>query len=312
MKKLDYIRLSHLEANQKIWDTITERYIALKQKNRVTGILWITVASIVFGCIAVLSWFYFLTMLFKDIRFTQHYMRTVITIQNMTAEQANKYLDTCFSDYKNRLSYGNIPMKEQKQIEATFELLCKEFGTLKPTLTQIVAESNSELKTISNYTAWKHTVEKSEINRKQQLQDEQAKRKLSAHNRTKGRMLDSFESVLTENQLDLLVNCCNDIQIFTRNIEAHDITDILACSHNEPLPVNVNKHLAVLFDKLREHKLICTTWMSVAERRNCFVSKQGKPITSKHLSTALSTSSLIKRDIEVTINEYIHSIIDSE
>jgi hypothetical protein len=52
--------------------------------------------------------------------------------------------------------------------------------------------------------------------------------------------------------------------------------------------------------------------MSVAERYNCFVSKQGKPITSKDLSAALSTASLINREIEDKINECMDVIIHSE
>ena len=322
MKKLDYIRISHSMANQKIWDAIIEKYIALKQQSRFMSFLWIILASIVFGFVAVFSWFSSLTILFKDIRFTQHYLRTVINIQSMTTEQAMNYLDSCLSEYKNRLSYGNISLKNQKQIEATFELLYSEFGTssLNPnenisgniqTLTQVVAESNHELKTISDYTTWKHTVEKLETERKQQLQDEQMKRKISAHNREKGRMLNSFESTLTEEQLDKLVNCCNNVQIFTRDIETYEMEDILSCSHAEPLQVTINKHLAVLFDKLREHNLICKTWMSVAEKYNCFISKQGKHIVSKDLSAALSTSSLIKLEIEEKINDRVKAIAAS-
>lgn len=323
MKKIDYIRLSHSGANRKIWNNITEKHVTLKQKSKLAGVLWIIVASPVFGCIAIFSWFSFLTMFFKDTRFTQHYMRTAIKAKDMTAEEASTYLDFCLSDYKNSLSYGNIPEREQKRIETTFELLFKELGIPEQDnnkgvasniqeLTQTVAESNNKLGTISTYTTWKHGIEREEVERKQQLQDEQAKRIISAHNRSKGRMLDSFESVLADDQLDILVNCCNNIRIFTRDIETFEMRDILACSHKEPLQVNVNKHLAILFDKLREHSLICMTWMSVAERRNCFVSKQGKPITSKDLSAALSTASLIKQEIEDGINEYMGVIMDSD
>jgi hypothetical protein len=323
MKKFDYIRLSHSEANQKIWDGIIEKYVTLKQKNKLVAVLWIAAASPVFGCISVFGWFSFLSMIFKDIRFTQHYMRTVINTGNMTAGQANTYLDSCMLDYKNRLSYGNIPVKEQKRIEATFELLYKEFGMPEPdnsvdiagniqSLAQVVSESNSELKAISTYTTWKHGVEIEEVQRKQQLQDEQAKRKTSAHNREKGRMLDSFESALTNEQLDIIARCCNGIRMFTRDIEEFEMRDILACSHKEPLQVNVNKHLAVLFDRLSKHKLICTTWMSVAERRACFISKKGKAIVSKDLSSALSTASLIKQEIEDRINECIDAVTGSD
>lgn len=323
MKKFDYIRLSHSEANRKIWDGIAERHVILRQKNRLIAILWITIASFAFGGIAIIGWLSSFLMVFKDLRYTPHYLRTVIVSLRMTGEQAHAFLDATLLDYKNRLSYGNIPMKEQKRIETTFELLYKEFGIPEPdnnanvagniqSLTQVVSENNSELKTISTYTAWKHGIEIEEIGRKQQLQDEQAKRKISAHNRSKGRMLDSFESILNSGQLDTLVRCCNNIRIFTRDIEAYEMQDILACSHKEPLQVSVNKHLAVLFDKLSKCNLICMTWMSVAERYNCFVSRQGKPITSKDLSAALSTASLIKQEIEDRINECVNRIADSD
>ena len=323
MKKYDYIKTAQDSANQQIWDFICLRYQSIARKNVLLGILWMIAASIVFGCIAVISWFSSFSKLFKDLRFTPHYLRTVITSLRMTEEQTRTFLDTAVLDYKKRLSYGNFSGKEQKRIETMFELLYMEFDTPKvdtdtdvteniETLTRIVADSNSELRTISNYTAWKHTVEKEEIERKQQMQEQQAKRTVSVHNREKGRMLDSFESALTDRQLDTLVNGCNAVSMFTRDIETYEMQDILSCNHREPLQVNVNKHLAVLFDKLRERQLICKTWMSVAERRECFVSKQGKPITSKDLSAALSTASLIKRDIEDRINECMDAVMDSD
>jgi hypothetical protein len=323
MKKFDYIRLSHSETNRKIWDSIIERYVDLRRKNRSPAILWIIAASFAFGGIAIIGWLSSFFMVFKDLRYTPHYLRTVITSLRMTKEQAHSFLDATLLDYKNRLSYGNIPVKEQKRIETTFELLYREFGIPEPEnnadvagniqeLAQVVSESNSELKMISTYTAWKHEVEIEEVQRKQQLQDEQAKRKTSAHNREKGRMLDSFESVLTDEQLDIIVHCCNGIRMFTRDIEVFEMRDILACSHKEPLQVSVNKHLTVLFDRLSKRKLICTTWMSVAERRACFISKKGKTIVSKDLSSALSTASLIKQEIEDRINECIDAVMDSD
>jgi hypothetical protein len=316
MTKFDYIRLSHTMANLRIWDNIIGKFVVLKQKNRLAALVWISGASIIYGYIAVFSWFSFLTVPFKDIRFTQHYLRTVITEQGMTAEQVNQYLDSQFADYKNRLSYGNIPLKNQKQIEATFELLYKEYGIPETntsdnfqTLKQAVREGNRELKTISEYTTWKHTAEKEETERIQQLQNEQSKRTVSAYKRNKGRMLNSFESALTKEQLDALVNCCNDIQLFTRDIESYEMEEILSCSHTKPLQVNINKYLAALFDKLRKHNLICKTWMSVSEKQNCFESKQGKPIASKDLSAALSTSSIIKLEVEEKINDWVKTIV---
>jgi hypothetical protein len=125
-------------------------------------------------------------------------------------------------------------------------------------------------------------------------------------------MLDNFEAEVTDRQFETLVNGCNAVCMFTRDIEVSEMQDILFCAHHEPLQVSVNKHLAVLFDRLREHGLICKTWMSVAQRRGCFVSRQGKPITSKDLSAALSTASLIKKDIEDKINECVQAVTDSD
>jgi hypothetical protein len=323
MKKHDYIRTTQDSANQRIWDFISLRYQSIARRNILLGGLWMIAASMVFGCIAVIGWLSSFSKLFKDLRFTPHYLRSVISSLRMTEEQTRSFLDATVLDYKKRLSYGNISLKEQKRIETMFELLYAEFEAPETdnradvveniqTLTQAVTESSNELKTISNYAAWKQTVEKEEFERKQQLQDQQTKRSAAVRNRGKGRMLNCFEDALTDEHLDTLVNCCNDISMFTRDIEAYEMQDILSCSHSEPLQVNVNKHLAVLFDKLREHGLICKTWMSVAERHGCFVSKQGKPITSKDLSAALSTASLIKQEIEEKINECMDAIIHSE
>ena len=306
MKKYDYIKTAQDSANQKIWDFISLRYQSIARRNIFLGVLWMIAVCLVFGCVAVVGWFSSFSKLFKDLRFTPHYLRTVISSLRMTKEQARAFLDTAFLDYKKRLSYGNISMKEQKRIETTFELLYGEFGVPKMDNLTGIAEN---VRSVSNYAVWKHTLEKEEIERKQQLQDQQAKRTIAARHREKGRMLVSFEPDLTEDQLDILVKGCNSVSMFTRDIDTFEMQDLLLCTHSEPLQVNFNKHIAVLFDKLREHGLICKTWKSVAERQNCFVSKQGKPITSKDLSAALSTASLIKQDIENKINECIDLMV---
>ena len=179
MKKRDYIKTAQNNANLRIWDFISFRYKSIARRNVFLGFLWMIAASIVFGFIAVIGWFSSFSMLFRDLRFTPHYLRTAIVSLRMTDEQTAAFLKASVLDYKRRLSYGNIAVEEQKRIESSFELLFLEFGISKKDnseniemLTQIVSESNNELKTISNYTSWKHTVEKEEIERKQQLQDE--------------------------------------------------------------------------------------------------------------------------------------------
>jgi hypothetical protein len=227
-------------------------------------------------------------MLFKDVRFSLHYLQTEISTQGMSKVQAQHYLDACRTDYIRSLSYGHISLKEQSRIEATFELLYKEFGL-------------SDGKTMA---------EAKEAERQQQMEERLAKRKQTMHNREKGRMLDSFEATLSDAQMERLLRCCNEVPLFSREIERFELDTLLACEHNEPLPLSVNKYIALLFDLLRQKKLVCATWMRVAERQHCFVSKQGKPITSKDLSSALSTASLIDPKIEECIRSHVEAICD--
>ena len=319
MKKFEYIKTAQDSANQRIWDFISLRYQSIARKNVVLGVLWIVAACVVFGCIAVIGWLSSFLRFFKDLRFTPHYLRTVISSLRMTEAQTRAFLDAAVWDYKKRLSFGSFSVKEQKRIETMFEVLYQEFvsgdndtvGNLE-TLTQAVEDGNSELRTIANYASWKHTAEIEEVERKQNLQDQQTQRSKAAHNREKGRMLDTFEHVLTDIQIDMIAECCNDICAFTRDIETQELRDILECTHSEPLQMSLNKYIAVIFDKLWEHKLICKTWKSVADRQKCFTSKQGKPITSKDLSTALSNAYLIKQDIDDKINDCIRKVVNSE
>lgn len=83
MKKLAYIKYSQKEANQKIWNSLMNKYELLKKKNTFFAYLWFPIACVIFGFIAILSWMSFLTLLFKEIQFTPHYMRTVIEYNEM-------------------------------------------------------------------------------------------------------------------------------------------------------------------------------------------------------------------------------------
>jgi hypothetical protein len=237
-------------------------------------------------------------------------------------------------EYKKRLSYGNISLKEQNRMNATFEWLYKEYQLPKlwvdkpdevftnllemkdsvngnfQELKCIVSESSSEIKILSEYTNRKQMEEEKEQSRKQQLAEAQTNQLKSAYVRECGRNLASFESAFTDKGLDILVDCCNSIPIFTRNVEKRDLEDILYCTHKEPLQVRVNRHIAFLFDELKKSRLICSTWMSVASRHQCFISKQNdKLLTPKDLSTTLAESSKIKQCVKDNIHGIINRIL---
>lgn len=327
MNKLAYVIYSQKEANRKIWNYLMDKYELLKKKSILLAYLWLPIACIVFGIVAVVSWISSLILFRKKVRFTPHYLRACIETANMTQEQTIAFLDDEFSVYKNKLSYGNIPLVKQKQIEATFDILynqykCPEsdqkhveiisnFSTLHQNLQTIGEETNRDLNdikqqtdVISGYTEKKLSEEKELEERKL----EKAQKETSKYNREKGRNLDSFESALSDKQVGILVKYCNQIPTFNIDITQAEMKSILQCTHTKPLQTTVNKYIALLFSRLSEEKLICETWKSVATKERCFLSAKGKELNAKDLSSANSTSGIIKPQIYDLIEECIDKI----
>lgn len=327
MNKLAYVIYSQKEANRKIWNYLMGKYELPKKKSIVLAYLWLPIACIVFGIVAVVSWISSLVLFRKKVRFTPHYLRACIETANMSQEQTIAFLDDEFSVYKNKLSYGNIPLVKQKQIEATFDILYNQykrpesdqkhveiisnFSTLHQNLQTIGEETNRDLNdikqqtdVISGYTERKLSEEKELEERKL----EKAQKETSKYNREKGRNLNSFESVLSDKQVGILVKYCNQIPTFNIDITQAEMKAILQCTHTKPLQTTVNKYTALLFSRLSEEKLICETWKSVATKERCFLSAKGKGLNAKDLSSANSTSGIIKPQIYDLIEECIDKI----
>lgn len=87
MHKLSYIKYSHKEADQKIWQSLMSKYKLLKKKNVILAFLWFVVSCVLLSFVAIFSWISFLTRLFKDIRFTPHYVKTSIQTSGMSQEK---------------------------------------------------------------------------------------------------------------------------------------------------------------------------------------------------------------------------------
>lgn len=127
------------------------KYKLLKKKSTVLAYIWFPLACILFGFVAIFSQINFLTLLFKDIRFTPHYLKTSIETLRMSQEEIIQYLDSQYSDYKTKLSFGNISLEKQKQIEATFDIFYKQYGLCEHD------EKHNEI--ISNITTLHETIE---------------------------------------------------------------------------------------------------------------------------------------------------------
>lgn len=307
MNKLAYVIYFQKEANRKIWNYLMGKYELLKKKSIVLAYLWLPIACIVFGIVAVVSWISSLVLFRKKVRFTPHYFRACIETVNMSQEQTIAFLDDEFSVYKNKLSYGNIPSAKQKQIEATFDILydqyrhpesdkkheeiISDFSTLHQNLQTIGEETNRDLRdikqetiSISEYTNKKLSEEQEEKKRKL----EKAQKETSKYNREKGRNLDSFESALSDKQVGILVKYCNQIPTFNIDITQAEMKAILQCTHTKPLQTTVNKYIALLFSRLSEEKLICETWKSVATKERCFLSAKGKELNARPIFRQLN------------------------
>ena len=330
MNKLAYIKYSQKEANQKIWNSLVDIYELLKKKNIILAYLSFPFICLVFSFVFVFSWISFFTLLFKDIRFTPHYLKTSIETSNMTQKEIIKYLDSQFSDYKTKVSYKNISLAKQKSIEATFDILYSQYRLPEPnekyeeiisnitTLQQSIEDKNQKSQTISDdlseikqhtsfisqYTEKKLTEEKELEKRK----IEKINKETSKYNREKGRNLDSFESALTDEQIAILVNYCNEIPVFNIDITNEEMKAILLCTHVRPLQTTVNKYIALLFEELCKLGLICKTWKRVAMKQKCFISPNGKELTSKDLSSANLASGLIKPKVNDLIEKCIEKI----
>lgn len=334
MKKSLYLKLSQQETNRKIQLSLAEKHERIKQKNRLLGFLYFIVAYISYSSVAIISFMYrwFTT---KDFHFTPHYLQTVIDYNAMDVEAANKYLNSNLKEYKKSKSYGNFSSIERDTINTIFELLLEKYKLPEPednkhlavmsglskienisfennqgvsNLTDKVSELKSTIEPIASYTNKKEREENVEYERISELKANQEKRSTSAYNREKGKKLDSFESALSDKQITSLVEYCNKIAVFDRDIEFQEIKQILLCTHKKPLKLSVNKYLALLFSELSENKLICKTWKSVANRHKCFVSSEGKHLTSNDLYMANQTAAFIDPDKYDLIIECVEKI----
>lgn len=144
MRKIEYIRTSHREANRKIRVRLNEVYRKLNGRNRVLGWLWRVVVWIIIGVVYLVSWLAFVDTLFRDVKFTLHYMEC--EIGDMPPKESCKYLISKQQEYIRRLSYGSVSEKEQKRIDRVFEYLFAKYPTSAgEPLPDPVAERHSQM-----------------------------------------------------------------------------------------------------------------------------------------------------------------------
>lgn len=97
------------------------------RRSRLLGWLWMVPASIFYALVVLFSWLTFCVVLFRDPRFTLHYLKSEIECRGLTGAEARRYLDEQHRDYERRLAYGNFTRDEQRRIDQTFAYLYNRY-----------------------------------------------------------------------------------------------------------------------------------------------------------------------------------------
>ena len=76
----------------------------LVRRSRLLGWIWMVPASIFYALVVLFSWLTFCVVLFRDPRFTLHYLESEIECRGLSGAEARRYLDEQHRDYERRLA----------------------------------------------------------------------------------------------------------------------------------------------------------------------------------------------------------------
>ena len=93
MNRIEYIRYSHRRANSRVRAWIGSVRMQLARRSRLLGWLWMVPGSIFYALVVLFSWLTFCVVLFRDPRFTLHYLESEIECRGLTGAEARRYLD---------------------------------------------------------------------------------------------------------------------------------------------------------------------------------------------------------------------------
>ncbi len=305
MTRIEYIRLSHRRTNRKIRERLQAVRSRLDAKSRWLGGAWQAVAWVLYSIVSVVSWLAFAVEMFKDNRFSLHYMECEIEHRNLSAAEARRYLADKKQEYDRWLAYGSISAKEQHSIDKTFEYLSARYPADTP--------ADKLLTRIADYTRHRQTEETQRKEREAELLAQAEKRRAAQRSRTGFDPTPAdFCPRLTDRQIAVLTEHINRIGIFKRDTTEEEIARLLACQLAEPLQTTHNKLLALLLESLSASRLITPKWQRVAGNNGCFTSKLGKPLTAKDLSAAKQMAEIIDRRKERMIIDCIEALEAAE
>ena len=102
-----------------------------------------------------------------------------------------------------------------------------------------------------------------------------------------GKGTNPFQSDFTDEQIEILTACINEIQLFTTCISSKILKDFFACKLKGVLKSNNNRQLAYIMQSLNLRGFITDEWQSAIARNELVLGKtKDTPLTRTDLSTA--------------------------
>ena len=124
-----------------------------------------------------------------------------------------------------------------------------------------------------------------------------------------GKETNPFLSDFTDEQIDILTACINEIQLFTTCISPKILKDFLACKLKGVLKSNNNRQLAYLMQSLNLKGFITDEWQSAIARNELVLGKtKDTPLTRTDLSTATDQINTKQPKGWETIDKYLKQL----
>ena len=124
-----------------------------------------------------------------------------------------------------------------------------------------------------------------------------------------GKGTNPFQSDFTDEQIEILTACINEIQLFTTCISPKILKDFFACKLKGVLKSNNNRQLAYLMQSLNLRGLITDEWQSAIARNELVLGKtKDTPLTRTDLSTATDQLTLKQPKGWEIIDKYIKQL----
>ena len=124
-----------------------------------------------------------------------------------------------------------------------------------------------------------------------------------------GKRTNPFQSDFTDEQIDILTACINEIQLFTTCISPKILKDFFTCNLKGVLKSNNNRQLAYIMQSLNLRGFITDEWQSAIARNELVLGKtKDTPLTRTDLSTATDQINMKQPKGWETIDKYLKQL----